>query len=271
MVLYQEKTKTFEFIFVVLVYRNVGDLRDFFEHFTMPRSKVIVVNSYYDDSSELEFRTIAETNHADYLSVPNNGYGTGNNRGIEYALKEYQFRYLVISNADITIESLCMDSVIPHAINAPNIITITGKKQNPHTPFYLRFLEKIKYYGFSTNRYPVVLLGCALNKILRECFYVMNKINGYNRIHAPHGAFLILPYDELKKMAPLFNEQMFLFAEEDHLAMLAKTNHVEVRYNPKIIVHHKEDGSVQYTPDSSLLAISRSSYLAYCSYWNVCN
>ena len=91
---------TYDFIFVVLVYRNTSDLIDFFASLKLERTKVIVVNSFYDEESEKQFKQISEINHADFLSVPNKGYGAGNNRGVEYALKHYDFKYLVISNAD---------------------------------------------------------------------------------------------------------------------------------------------------------------------------
>ena len=86
----------YDFIFVVLVYRNTSDLVDFFASLKLERTRVIVVNSFYDEESELQFKQIAESNHAEFLSVPNKGYGAGNNRGVEYALKHYDFKYLVI-------------------------------------------------------------------------------------------------------------------------------------------------------------------------------
>ena len=39
------------------------------------------------------------------------GYGAGNNRGVEYAFNNYNFDYIVISNADIIIEDLKLSNV----------------------------------------------------------------------------------------------------------------------------------------------------------------
>ena len=61
----------YDFIFIVLVYRNTKDLKDFFDSYNLANSKVIVVNSFYDKESECEFKNIAEANNADFLSVPN--------------------------------------------------------------------------------------------------------------------------------------------------------------------------------------------------------
>lgn len=85
----------YDFVFVVLVYRNTRDLKDFFSSLLLSAVKVIVVNSFYDKESECEFKNIAEANNADFLSVPNKRYGTGNNRGVDYALTHYDFKSIV--------------------------------------------------------------------------------------------------------------------------------------------------------------------------------
>ena len=42
----------YDFVFVVLVYRNTADLHDFFAALKVANSKVVVVNSYYDDNTQ---------------------------------------------------------------------------------------------------------------------------------------------------------------------------------------------------------------------------
>ena len=69
-------------VFVVLVYRNTQDLRDFFKYNDTKDSHTIVVNSYYDEQTENEFKKIASKAEADFISVPNKGYGAGNNAGM---------------------------------------------------------------------------------------------------------------------------------------------------------------------------------------------
>ena len=120
---------TYDFIFVVLVYRNTSDLIDYFASLKLERTRVIVVNSFYDEESELKFKQIAESNHADFLSVPNNGYGTGNNRGVKYALDHYDFKYLVISNADVEIKAMSKEYLDnrKNGIYDTYIKTLSGK------------------------------------------------------------------------------------------------------------------------------------------------
>ena len=84
----------YDCVYVVLVYRNTLDLEQFFIHQTTPNSKVIVVNSFFDEMTECKFRKIALLNDADFISLPNRGYGFGNNRGCEFALKKYDFKQI---------------------------------------------------------------------------------------------------------------------------------------------------------------------------------
>lgn len=96
----------YDFVFIVQVYRNTEDLEDFFHSLGVPNAKVIVVNSFYDEASESDFRKLTVQYAADFISVPNKGYGAGNNVGVKHAQKHYSFKYLIISNADIKIEKL---------------------------------------------------------------------------------------------------------------------------------------------------------------------
>ena len=256
----------FEVVFVVLVYRNTEDLTCFFKNLPSFNSKVIVVNSYFDDKTEEEFHAIAIDNNADFISVPNKGYGAGNNRGCEYALAHYTFNYLIISNADIEIKDFSLEELNSQRITAPLIKNKKGKLQNPAKPYQIPIIDKFMYHNYRNNSRNGIWICCALNKIIRIIFYVLNTLFGFKKIYEPHGSFFIIPYDILTKMYPLFNESMFLFAEEDHLARLAKTNGIEVEYNKCIKVYHKEDGSVGLI-NQSQFDITKDSFITYYEYW----
>ena len=58
----------YDFVFVVLVYRNTKDLEDFFTSLKTPNAKVVVVNSFYDDDSRAKFEAVALAHNADFLN-----------------------------------------------------------------------------------------------------------------------------------------------------------------------------------------------------------
>ncbi len=260
-------SRVYDFIFVVLVYRNTKDLEEFFENFSIPNSKVIVVNSFFDVTTDERFQQIAENNNADFISVPNRGYGAGNNEGVRYALDNYSFKFLIISNADITIKQLRIEDLKRNVITAPKILTKSRKNQNPHTPYYSESLERLKEYAFTRDNRHVLKIALGANSLKRKAFRILSSCFNLDKIHAPHGAFIIIPYHILKILTPLFNPKMFLFAEEDHLAMKARQAGITCRYNPRVIIHHKEDGSVGTLPSGSQYSITKTSYLEYFNYW----
>lgn len=258
----------FDFIFVVLVYRNTEDLKEFFASLNVANSRVVVVNSYYDEKSEKEFHKIAELNGADYISVPNKGYGAGNDRGVQYALAHYDFRYLVISNADITIIKMHRESLDskPIGIYAPSIRTLSGKQQNPHMPFYFSVIDRMKYSFFLKNDWNAIMFFCAINKVFRLLFLgLIRHING-GKVYSAHGAFVIIPKLVLDKIIPLYDENVFLFTEEENLAMNAKSHGIATYFVPEIEVRHKEDGSTSTISDKQR-EITRESFIAFYRKW----
>lgn len=257
----------FKYVFVVLVYRNTQDLKDFFQAFGVKDSKVIVVNSFYDDVSKEEFRIIAEQNNADFISVPNLGYGYGNNRGCEFALKHYLFNWLIISNADIIIKKFPEDVLNNHKndIVAPNIINLKGKRQNPSSAFARPWwLDTLQYKVYKAERKRLIYVFYALSRLQKSFFYLISPLR--KRIFAAHGAFVIIPFSVIQKLFPIYNEEMFLFAEEIHFGRLASQNGVKTYYEPEIEISHKEDGSVSLAVDNVYKPM-RQSFMVYYEYW----
>jgi len=264
----------YEYIFVVLVYRNIEDLRSFIDitRLRVKESyKIIVVNSYFDNETKCEFENISKHNNCEFLNVENKGYGYGNNKGIEYALQNYVFDYLVISNPDVEIQALRKDDLVnfENSIIAPQIIKLNGKNQNPYYSNDLKIIDKMKYVSYKNQARLLFLIAVIFNKVIRAFFLLHNRFNfkKVTKIFACHGSFIIVGKKALDTLNPMFNENMFLFAEENHLAQLAKHNSIEIFYNPKIKVLHKVDGSVSLEKSNMPLHASES-FIKYYEYWS---
>ena len=258
----------YDFIFVVLVYRNTSDLVDFFASLKLERTRVIVVNSFYDEESELQFKQIAESNHADFLSVPNKGYGAGHNRGVEYALKHYDFKYLVISNADVEIKKLDFAELEKYGdgIFAPKILTLSGKNQNPSCPFIPSLLtERYKKWCYFGNHRKLMWLYYISSRLKKCIYYIFWKCR--RCVFSAHGAFVIFSKDTAKKLFPFYLETMFLFNEEEHLGRLARLHGIKTFYIPEIIINHKEDGSMKIAEIHKFEPLKQQSFAVYYDYW----
>lgn len=259
----------YDYVFVILVYRNTTDLIDFFKSFKLQHSKVIVVNSFFDKESEDEFRLIAMCNNADFISIPNKGYGFGNNRGCQYAIDNFDFSYLVISNADILIENYLPISGLPtNAIIAPEIRTLRGKNQNPYSVYCNKTMDGLKYWLLKSNKKALLLLLFAFIRLSREFFLLYSKIikRRIRRVSSAHGAHFLIDKKSLMRIKPLYNERMFLFCEEEHLAKLAKHYEIPIYYMCDIKVLHKEDGSIGISNINLNKALIKS-YIEFYKYW----
>lgn len=263
----------FDIIFVVLTYRNTEDLKDFINS-VRERVKdtynIIVVNSYYDDSSYNEFYSIAMENDCDFLNVENKGYGYGNNRGIEFAKANYEFKFLIVSNPDIEIINFSIKDLegLEDCIIAPQIKTLTGKNQNPHYYLKSELIEWLNYCGCVKDNMKLVYIGIIINKLYRVINLLIDRYLKIKRrkIYAAHGSFVIFGYNALNKLGTVYDERIFLYCEENHLARLALEKSITTYMVPTIKVLHKEDGSVGLENINSFNYI-RESFIIYYENW----
>lgn len=242
----------FRHIFVVLVYKNTDVLQGFFESLkgTLNDYKVILVNSYYDDASEISCREYAAKYNCDYLAIPNKGYSAGNNVGIQFALDHYNFDFIIISNSDIIIKKLDnLDKFVgKECIIGPETIMLTGKRQNPaqgHNKFlnvlYLMFSRK----GYRYN--SKILITCChacsrMSKWLTYAYAFLFKKKTV-RVFSVHGSFIIMTTPVVLKLNPVFCDEMFLYNEELYLGLRAKQYNIPLYYTKENVVNHLEGAS----------------------------
>lgn len=239
--------KEYKYLFVVLVYRNTEVLKDFFISNCLEDSKVIVVESYFDSSTSNDCKTIANFYNADYISIENKGYGYGNNKGIEYAIKNYKFKFLIISNSDIQIKSCFnLDKYLDRDIViAPETKLLTGKHQNPNIVTENRCYYKLLKLGYNLNIPLFTLFAHIISRVQRELFLFKHNIfkKEQYRVFSAHGSFIVFTEKSLYKLHPLFCEEMFLYNEELFIAYKCKRKSIPIVYCPSLKVLHLEGGS----------------------------
>lgn len=77
---------------------------------------------------------------------------------------------------------------------------------------------------------------------------------------------MIFPEAVVKELHPLYDEEMFLFNEEEHLGKLAETKGIATYYAPEIKVRHKEDGSMSLASINEFERLKQS-FLVYYKNW----
>lgn len=241
----------YKYVFVVLVYKNTDVLNGFFDSIKhLDSYRVVVLDSFYDESTRDRCKKIAEENNSDFISIPNKGYGAGNNKGVEFVIANYMFDFLIISNSDIIVKTLqyVETFVDQELIIAPETIMLTGKKQNPSMvdfPGFMTIYYWLSRHGYLGERYFLVHLSHVLSRLGKIAVYLYSAFTGKRtiRIFGAHGSFIIFTEKATRKLYPFFNDKMFLYNEETYLAYKAKKMNVPVVYCRDIIVNHLEGAS----------------------------
>jgi len=244
----KEKTK---YVFVILVYKNTSDLLECIESIEdkVRSYKIIVVNAYYNDTTKSDVERIAYSHNCDFINIENRGYSYGNNRGIEIANNKYEYQYVIVSNPDIIInrfEDSYLTDRFEYDIIAPKITAASGKRQNPMAIIKPIISERLEYWGFKKNIKILIFVGILIAHISRFSLIILKTLLRSNiyRIYCAHGCFVIISKRAVRSLAPIYDENMFLFAEEGVLAKKADVKGIKTCYYDFISVKHKEDGSM---------------------------
>ncbi|MEC0132117.1 glycosyltransferase family 2 protein [Paenibacillus odorifer] len=265
--------KEADIVFIVLVFRNDKDLIDLIKSVNLKIKttyKIVVVNSYYDEASKQTIEKVATKYNCDFINVPNRGYGSGNNKGIQFATENYKFEFVVICNPDTEIIKFNYRDLAGKEKNiiAPEIITLQNNKQNPFRLINSKLLDSIKYAAFKRKKYKLIYIDIVINKLAK--IFVRKYNNLINKkeygIYSCHGSFLIIGREAMRVLGELYNEEMFLFSEEDHVAKLAMKKNIVTLMNSNIQILHKEDGSVKFI-DSKIMDMIGESFIKYYEYW----
>ncbi|MGN8631790.1 glycosyltransferase family 2 protein [Blautia sp. HCP3S3_G3] len=246
--------KNVDFVFVLLTYRNFVDLQEFIESAKSQKinAAYIVVDAFYDNESSEKIKAVAEMAQADYLSVPNKGYSYGNNYGIKFAKKNYDFKFLIVSNPDIVLKQFSIDHLegMEDKVIGPKIINRRNQLQNPMFVSENLLAQRFVYKGLKNHNKLYFYSGIALNKI-RRAIFLKSHGESISSVYQLHGSFVIFGRLALNRIEKVYDENMFLFAEESYLAIKLKIEGICSIYNPHIIVNHKEDGSMGFRNDIS--------------------
>lgn len=264
----------YEIIFCLLTYRNYVDIKDFVDNlrsrvwnFTY---KIVIANSYFCKESSDKISNIAKFNDCDFIEFENKGYGYGNNRAVEYAINKYQYEYLVVCNPDTIIEKFDYNNLklYRYEIIAPKIVTKKKNSQNPMNFNYMPISERILFEGFKKSNKELFYLGISLIKLNKILNFLVKKIFNINqyKIHACHGSFIVFTRNSIEKLLPIFDEKIFLFGEEGDLARKAKYLDVDIVYDNRFEILHKEDGSMNLS-EFNLNNILSESYIYYYEKW----
>ena len=256
-------------IYVVLVYRNYEDLKSFINSllkFQDNVNNVIVVENFFNTATSKIFEDLCNRYKIlDFKRIPNDGYGMGNNFGIDIA-KKHNPEYIVVSNPDILVKDFNLEHIekLPPSVYGPRIIRKNKTDQNPYWSKKSFLSEWLMYLGEKNNNDFIRYIGIILTKIYKLTI----RHDRISRVFALHGSFLIFHISVIKTLDRPFDPNIFLYCEEDDLAYTLASKKIKSFYVPLLKVVHMEDGSAGLLKKSTINEFRRKSAIYRFEKWN---
>lgn len=172
--------------------------------------------------------------------------------GLNIALTDYD--YVCISNVDLSMSKSFFPALMSLPISkgigiyAPSILSSAlGVDRNPKIlkrPSFLKLKVNQQFFRYSSS-YLILRVVNALRLKLRQRLKSSRDPSSSSQkeipvnIYAPHGSFMILTNEFIKRERELCYP-MFLFCEEIYVAEKAKEFNLEVVYSPDLIIYDSE-------------------------------
>lgn len=173
-------------------------------------------------------------------SDKNGGYNYGNNYGIKFLEeKNEQYDYFVISNPDIDIEEKAIINSLEVLKESNDIAVVAPRMLNKDKNPIRRSAWKLRSFSLDVI-HSTRFLEILFYKKLRAGEYLEKDYeNEKLEVEAISGSFFIIKNEVLKEIG-LFDENVFLFYEEDILAKTLKDkNYKTISLNSESFIHYE--------------------------------
>lgn len=199
--------------------------------------KIVIVDNNSSDNSYSQLKKIENEKISVIKNSANKGYGSGINFGSKYLIDLYKECYIIVSNSDVIInsnedlEKLIKTFDINTAVVGPIIKENNGLNRGWKVPTALcDSLLNIVY----------------IHKYLRPKL-IYYKSDYYNneviKVEAVSGCFFILDSNYLKEI-DFFDENVFLYYEENILARKLQKINKLIKINTKVSVIHNHSVTI---------------------------
>ncbi len=240
-----------------------------------PALIVVVDNdSKTDQKDELRRLMLGKPNVDVIFSEKNVGYFAGLNLGLHRALALVPDAdaYIVGNNdlefpADFGVQlALRSETIAERMVVAPNILTVTGIRQNPHA---IRPLSRMR--GLVLDGYAASFNLARLLSLIAKVTHKVTRRKDVDNHHAE--GFIFMGLGACYILSPRFIErvgelpaEVFLMHEEFFLSRRISEEGEAIYYIPEIVVHHHDHGSVELVSSRLIWSYWRDSYRLYRRY-----
>lgn len=228
---------------IIVNYNDVDDTEKYVNTITKYDviNRIVVVDNQSTTAGTFETLKKLESEKVKVIqSEKNGGYDYGNNFGIRYLqnLNE-EYDYYIISNPDISVTEEAIKHCLEVAENDSKIGVIAPRMFNKDNNPIRRSSWKMRTFWLDVV-HSTRVLEMIFYKILRNGEY---SSKDYEKeileVEAISGAFFVIKAKVLNEIG-LFDEEVFLFYEEDILAkMLSEKKYKTISLNSEKFIHYE--------------------------------
>lgn len=276
-----DRPKKRSFTFIAVNYNGASHTRKYLESVEAlskdvgDEVKAIIVDN--QSSEDDKRQVLAFSKNLNYCHVIELEKNIGYFKGLNAALQTLQCSaddYVIIGNNDLTFNSDFLVNLkkIEYAqdvlVIAPNIITLDGRRQNPHVISKVGRLDKVKADFYFLNYYLTQSIR-VMNRLLKRLKRGGEKVPapefGQMRIKRGIGACYVLTPHFFRHFDRL-DDRVFLWGEEALLSHQVESVAGATLYDPTIKITHHESASVSFIDSKARYKIVKESYKIYRDY-----
>jgi len=251
-----KKTKL---VFVILQYNSYKEtiecVDSILKNTSSKQYEIIVVENGSKNNSAIEVQKKYSRNKKVHIIIneKNRGFSKGNNVGCEFAIKNFNPKFLYVINNDTLIQQKNTIEIIKKEykkskfdVLGPDVIDLEGNHGNP---FEIRnnfkmgimrriFLNRLKMFLTNMNFISVLKKIKPKEKQNKKWPFRQEEVGLY-------ACALIFSNKYYQKFKKIFYPEIFLYGEEDFLDIRRKREKLKFVYNPELKIIHKEEKSAE--------------------------
>ncbi|WP_462256139.1 glycosyltransferase family 2 protein [Megamonas funiformis] len=223
-------------------YKTTIDLVNHIKNYDAIDHLVVVDNKSSNDSLKI----LKKANDATWdliASSENKGYASGNNIGIKYLINNFDVDIIGIVNPDIKFSNEFIYEIKKSFKENKEYAIITGLQLKPDGS-----ISKRAFWKELNLKRLLISNSFILSKIVNNYEkYITKKLQEKKRIitvSVVEGCCFFINADDMKKIG-FFDENTFLFCEEDILAKKIKQTNKKIGVNKKITFIHNHSTTIK--------------------------
>ena len=195
-------------------------------HILYSNYKIVIVDNGSTDGSVQRIRDLYDS-MVDVVSLSNNeGFASGNNIGVNYAIKKYDPKYILLLNNDTVVTENFLTKMVDTAESSESTSVVVPKIMFFDEP------KRIWYAGGSINKISGLVKQCGRGRIDKLKYSKRKSVSFMN------GCSPLIKTEVIKKIG-LFDELFFATSEDTDFSLrIAKLGTI-IMYEPEAIILHK--------------------------------